>query len=497
MNAFNPFKTCELYERHAPRWRLEQDASEFTLEVMESGDWLDRFSEQEHPDDYAYRKRMACPLDMCRDGVRIRVDNLWRTPPRREVRPGPHAGLIERLIHDADGAGTSLDQFMREACWDMYVTGADIVTQCSSARDGAFRTRADQLAADLRPWFMRFNPLLRPDWAADGAGVLLWARYFLGRRPRGDERFEPDADEAHFLTVGRRRWRLWSAEGDPARGGAAEILDEGEHPLGAAPIIKLYYAESRKAGQHSVPLSLLTRPAMVARVALNLKSQADADLLAAVTRWMLAGAGAEELPESFAPGVVWKLPNPDARLQVAQGDVAHIEEKRHWLTLYLTEILRLLKFRGAMAEMGASSSSGLKLALERTDFDNELRATAARLEATELEMMRHAVCLATGERIAPHEAAETLGYSVVYNRDFILEPVAEMLDNIRTWLTGCRPASEQVHQIGREMLRQLTNMLTPASSHGYRTAMEQIDAAFDTAADGERPTRPDSETPQP
>ncbi len=478
MNAFNPHQNSPLYDTHRSRWQMELDASEFTLDVVEAGTYLSRFSDKEHPDDYAYRKRMSCPLDMCRDGVRIRVDNLWRTNPRRTVRPGKYAGLIATLIHNADGAGTSLDAFMRGACWDMYVTGVDVVTQVTASDGAKLRTKADELAAGIRPYFSRFSPLERPDWAVNGAGGFLWARYCLGTDPRLDERDAVGSPATRFLTLTDSQWRVWRADATGDGRTAVRLTGRGPNVLGRPPIIKLYFSESRKPGSGGVPLSLLTRPAMVAHVAMNLKSQADADLLAAVTRWMLSGVGADELPDTYAPGVVWKIPNPEARLQIAQGDVAHIREKRKWLGLYLAEILRLLKFRGGMAEINATAGSGLKLAIERTDLDNELRATAGQLEATELEMMRQAVSMVTGRVIAPEEAASELGYSVVYNRDYALEPVAEMLANIRTWVRDCSGVAAQAPQIGREMVRQLANMLMRDGSDAHTKAMAEVDVAI-------------------
>jgi len=478
MTSFDPFQTGPLYDLHRPRWQLELDASEFTLDVVRGGAYLRPFSDREHPDDFAYRRSMSCPLDMCRDGVRIRIDNLWRTAPKREIRPGKYADLISRLVHDADAEGTALDSLMRGACWDMYVTGVDIVTQVTNADGADLRTRADDLAAGIRPYFLRFSPLQRYDWATTGSGAFRWARYCLGVDPVGDERDAGGGGVTRFLTVTGTEWRLWRVLQATAGGRRrVDLVGRGANPLGRPPIVKLYFAESRKAGHGGVPLSLLTRPAMVARVAMNIKSQADADLLAAVTRWMLSGVGAEELPDAYAPGVVWKIPNPDARLQIAQGDVAHIREKRKWLALYLAEILRLLKFRGGMAEVEAGAGSGLKLAIERTDLDNELRAVAGQLEATELEMMRQAVCLATGDDIRPERAADELGYSVTYNRDYVLEPVGEMLDNLRTWMCDCGPVAAEVPEIGREMTRQVANMLARAGTDAHAQATAEIDRA--------------------
>ncbi len=475
---FNPFQTGALYNRHRDRWQLETDIAEMTLDVLAAGTYLPRFSDKEHLSDYAYRRAMSVPLDMCRDGVRIRVDNIWRTPPRREVPRTRHAELIRRLIHDADGDGTPLDEFMRRAAWNYYVTGADIVTQVTSSPEGVrIRSKADETRHNIRPYFVQFTPIQRYDWAVNGSGNFLWARYCLGEAPASDEFAAPRKAVTWFLTLTGAEWRRHQAiQADGSREMVIRTT-AGRHAFGRPPVTKLYYAESTKPGQGGVPLSLLTRPAVVAKVAMNLKSQADADLLAAVTRWFATGVRGDEIPDTYGPNSLIKFPNPDSKIAVLQGDVGHIAEKRAWLLLYLGEILRLLKFRGGMAEIEAHAGSGLKLAIERTDLDNELRATAAKFEQTELEMMRQAVVVATGQEIKPEEAAEKLGYSVHYNRDFVLEPLGEMLDNVRKYVRDCALVAGEVPSILKEMLRQVGNMLARDGSPPAERIKAEIDAA--------------------
>jgi hypothetical protein len=351
------------------------------------------------------------------------------------------------------------------------------------------RTRHDQTVHSVLPYFMQFTPLERPDWAVNGSRNLVWGRYGLGRPAAQDELAagqDASADVTDFLTLTAGGYRLWRATRGPAgesgeRDLQVALLREGPHALGQPPAIKFYFSESQKAGQGGVPLSVLTRPAVVARVAMNLKSQADAELLASVPRWFATGFQKGELPDTYGGGMLISAQDPAATLSVVQGSVAHIVEKRQWLLLYLGEILRLLKFRGGMAEVNASAGSGLKLALERTDLDNELRATAAQCERTELEMMRQAVVLATGQPIAPHEAARRLGYGVTYNRDFVLEPVGELLDNIRKWVADCAPVAADLTEVTKEMSRQLANMLVREGTSQHRKIAEQIDRARLTA----------------
>jgi hypothetical protein len=470
-HEFDPQDTSELYKRHAERWKMELDFSEMTLDVLNSGRYLPQFSTKEHSDDYAYRISMSAPLDTCRDGVQIRVDNLFRTAPKREVE-GTHAAIINGLIEDADGDGTGIDEFMRGAAWDMYATGTDIVAQMTSTAAEVI-TLADQQEAGLVPFFTRFSPLERFDWATNGTGSYIWARFSLGEEPRDDEQDSQDVTVTRYLTLSATEWRIWRVTAAQGKNKVIELEASGTLNLDKPPITKLYVSESNKPGQGAVPLSLITRPAVVAKVLLNIKSQADADLLAAVTRYFLTGGQSDNLPDTYAPGAVWKMADPDAKLTVAQGDVGHIAEKRDWVNLYIGEILRLLKFRGGMAEINASQGSGLKLKIERTDLENELRTTAGQMEDTETEMMRQAVSLATGAEVSIAD----LGYSVHYNRQYNLEPIAEMLENLEKWLTKTGFASDDVPEITRELTRRVQGVLVREGTPTHDQITEEIEAA--------------------
>ena len=459
---FDPFSKGELYDQHCDRWELEQDTAEPTLDILASGKHLPRFSDKEADADYAHRSAMSVPLDLCQDAVRIRIDNIWRTSPVRSVKKeGKHSDLIKTLIRDADNDGTPLDDFMRRVAWDYYTTGADVVTQVTAADLPEEPTKADVKAAGVRPYFLCFNPLQRFDWAANGSGNYLWARFCLGRDPVKDEKDKSGGAETLFLTLTGESWRKWrSVEKTDDSGETVTITElegEGTHGLRRPPIIKVFFQESHRPGQGGVPISLISRAAVVARVAMNLKSQADIELLAAVPRWMFTGT--DEPPTSYGPGTLWSTKDPNSTLQVVQGNVNHIVEKRNWLVLYLLEILRLMKFRGGMGDVEGNQASGIKLALEMTDLQNELRATAAFFERVELEMMRQAVSLMTGEVIEPHDANDVLGYQANYNRDFVLEPVADMLANIKTFVKDCDLVAEEMPEMVREMLRQLSNLL--------------------------------------
>ena len=473
----DPFKTGAQYNRHRRRWELEEWAAEGVLADLEAGTWLDKFSDKEKADDYNYRKSQSLPLDICPDGVQVRMDALWRTAPKREFKDSPHKVLIEQLVNDADDEGTSLDALMQRVARLQYVSGCDVVTQTKALpKDAKLDTKADEQAAGLRPYFAVFTPLSRFDWQATASGRMVWARYCLGEAVREDETDKGPA-VTRFLTVAPGVWRVWRVTMRDDHTKHIEIESEGTHALASPPIVKAYYRESSRRGETAVPLGLLTRPAVVARVLMNLTSQGQTDMLAAIPRIWATGVGEKEAPKTYGAGTFMYFQNEGAKLGILQGEYGHIEEKRRWVELLIGEILRLLKFRGGMAEITSGSGSGARYALERTDLENEMRTTAGALERWESEMIRQAVSLYTGKEIPPEKAAEEIKYSVTYSRDFVFEPVQVLLENLERWFEKSGFAADEAPEISREMLRQLANALMRAGTPGYDQAMEEIEAA--------------------
>lgn len=474
---FDPSKTSTLYDLYFSEWELSEDMAQPSLHVIQSGKHIPKFSDKETATDYAFRLSMAVPLDMCQDAIRIRLSNLWRVPVKREFDESPFAAIIGQFVTDADNMGRSLDTIMREAAEAMYTTGGDLVVQMTEGTGEPVVTQADVTSQGLRAYVLLFNVKDRVDWACNGARQFSWARYSLGSVPQADEK-EDAPGESLYLTVTTDEWRLHRVKKDKDAHGN-EITEvkttSGQHKLGFCPITKMYYSESKRTGEGGVPISLIARAAMVAKVAMNLKSQADADLIAAIPRWMFTGT--EDPPDSFGPGAMYATNDAGAKLMVVQGDVEHIKEKREWLMMYLLEILRLLKFRGGMGDTTGNQASGIKLALEMTDLHTELTQVAEMMEETELELVRQAVMMQTGKDIPKQDAAETLGYSVRYNRDFVLEGVRELLENIERYVDKAGELAGEVPTILKELLRQLKNRIVRKGTEADKQIEAEIEGA--------------------
>lgn len=457
MPPFDPSQTNSIYDRLSPGWRANQDFAEMLPHVLAEGRYLDEFggATREAPGQYALRKRMSVALDLCQDLVDLRVDNLFRIGPVREFSSSPFAAEIERFCDDVDGAGTSLDAFMRRAARAMYVNGVDIVVD----------RRPD------RPYLSAFGPLERPDWACDDAGRYLWVRYDLGSAPPGDED-EPAPPLRRFLTLTRDGWRLHAA----GEAGSADLdTSSGPHALGVCPVVSFYYRTSNRPEMPKVPLSLLTRLTPIARFLLNLVSQGQLDLYLTVAFFIATGVGPEEVPEEMGAATCWALPNPEAKIHHAVLGCEHIAEKRQWLSLALEAMLRIGKVAG-LAGLSASSAgratSGIQVAVERTELDNELRATAAEAERVEKRIVQLAI-----SRLHPPAGGgviplDRLGYDVQYNKEYVLTPAIDLVRQVRELVDS------GVHQASPSLLRlQLRKLLTTLSRRGdidYQAALDEL-----------------------
>jgi len=480
-DTFNPSTPGALRAKHGPRWQLEEDFAQNTLDILDSGRNLRKY-EAEEAANYAYRVHMSCPLDMIPDALAIREDNLFRDPPAREYEGSKYADLIGKLVADADGEGTSLNRFMRRALWARNSMGVDIVTQMTAAPEGMeIRSKADETNAGLRPFWLQFTALQKVDWATTGSNIYQWVRYSLGEIPAPSEKDGPPGIR-QFLTLTPETWTKWAQNIEKQGKDDAEaiLVAEGEHDLGIVPAIKFYCGESMVPGEGGVPLSLITRAAVVARCAMNLKSQADMDLLAAVARWVLKGVASDQAPDSLGPLMLWCTESIDADLDVVQGSTQPITEKREWLKMYLDEILRLLKFRGGMGDISGNQASGVKLALEMTDLRNELLSTASEMEAVETEMMRQAVVMATGDKIPKDKnAGEVLGYTVRYNKQFVLDSAADLLEYMKTWFVDLDSVAVNTPMLGKALLERFGNLLIRNDDPDAEQAAIEIEAAAD------------------
>jgi len=478
---FDPTVTNAIYEELRPSWELNRDFAEMHLHILRRGDHLDRFGAgsdaggkaREAASQYGWRKRASMALDHCADLINLRVDNIFRSPPVRRYEDSPYRDFIRTFLANVDRGGTSIDEFMRRALRAYYINGVDIVVDKQSAPPGVRpMSLAQERQLGLLPYLHAFGPLERLDWACDHAGRYLWARYDLGRVPPPDE-LAPAAERRQYLTIMRDQWRLYEVTTHRGGGGSRgrTTVRSGPIALGVCPIVPFYFKESARGDYPKVPLSLLTRIAPIARYMLNLLSQAQLDLYLSVAFYAITGLDdPEKAPTEITPSCSWVLPEGTDIKQLGEL-VAPIREKRQWLRIAMEAILRIGKLTGSAGDLKSRAASGVQVAVERTDLDNEMRMTATQAESVEREVVRLAVSRYKG-RLIPHEQ---LGYSVEYNKKYVLTPAAELIRQAREFF-GIGVHSE-TRSLGRILLTKILNAVAKDDDRRYAEALSEIEGA--------------------
>jgi len=475
---FDPSQTSAIYDTLSASWRLNRDFAEMHLHVLRNGEHLDRFGAggeaggpaDEAASQYAWRKNASFAIDHCADLINLRVDNIFRAPPVRRYDNSPYRDFIDQFLANVDGGGTDVTTFMRRNLPLYYVNGMDFVVDKQSPPDGLQpRTLAQERALGLLPYVHAFGPLERLDWACDHAGRYLWARYDLGEVPAEDETRQ-DAALRGYLTVTADQWRLYEV----ADTGQDRIITvrTGAISSGACPIVPFYFKESSRSDYPKVPLSLLTRIAPMARYLLNLISQIQIDVYRNIAFMVATGVDADKIPGEITPMGCWALPE-GADLKDVAGDVEHIRVKLQLARVLMEAILRIGKLTGAAGDLKSRAASGVQVAVERTDLDNEMRMTACQAEQVEQDIVHLAVCRYKGRPVPKNE----IRYSVEYNKKYVLTPVAELVRQAREF------AAMGVHQDGgvptmlKILLRKILDAVAKADDQAYQDALGEIQAA--------------------
>jgi len=472
---FDPTTVNDVYVQHQSEWELNRDFAEMHLKALRDGDYLDKFGKSvdsnspahESDHQYSWRKEQSFAMDPCADLINLRVDNIFRSPPIRQYDESPHKAFIEDWLRDVDGGGTDMTAFMRKALVKHYINGVDFVVD-KARTDLEPTTLAQEQAMGIRPYLHAFGPLERMDWACNHAGKYLWARYKLGAMPAPDEQSGvPSLDE--YLTVSDREWRLYEVPTDD-ESGAGVHMTSGPITIGVCPIVSFYFKESSRADSVKVPLSLLTRIAPIARYLLNLLSQLELDTYTSISFWAIAGADPEGIPREMAPCCVWALPD-GATVHDMGGETKQIQVKMDFIRMLIDTILRIGKLTDTSGQMQGRAASGVQVAVERTDLDNEMRMTAIQAEQVERDLVWLAICRHTGKLISKDE----IGYTVEYNKKYVLTPVGELIKHLAEFVkTG---ADSEVPAATKILLRKILNAVSNEDDKLYQDALKEIDDA--------------------
>lgn len=164
----------------------------------------------------------------------------------------------------------------------------------------------------------------------------------------------------------------------------------------------------------------------------------------------------------------WLALPEGASVQHIRPAVEHVAEKRQWLSLMTEAMLRMGRVYVPLGENQRRAGSGVQVQAERTDLDNEMAATAGAAEQAERDIIRLAVSRHEG-RLVAHEQ---IGYSVEYNRQYVLAGVREILDQARGFMDLSVTAA--MPDLARVFLRRVLDQLLKKDDPRYKAIAEQI-----------------------
>tara|TARA_R100001443_G_scaffold73667_1_gene81566 strand:- start:7646 stop:9076 length:1431 start_codon:yes stop_codon:yes gene_type:complete len=194
----------------------------------------------ETPEEFDQRVRHA-PLDNhCKNVVQIYTSFLFRVPPTRDYGSLDGDPQLESFIADADLDGRNFDTVMREVQMNASIYGNCWVIVDKPQTN--FKTRAEELQQDIRPYISIYTPENVVNWnyrrAASG-------RFYLDYLVLVEDINEDRAILKVFTEETISTFEVEEYEKEYAEG-EAKLLEEIPNPIGKIPAVNVYNLRGAK-----------------------------------------------------------------------------------------------------------------------------------------------------------------------------------------------------------------------------------------------------------
>jgi len=248
-----------IVSRYRNRWSFLYDSFSGG-ETYRQGSYLTRY-QLETAAEYAQRLENTPYDNHPRSIISTYISFLFRTPPTREFGTLEADTALPDFLEDADREGRNMDAFMKQAAIWSNVFGHSWI-MVSKPNIGA-RTRADELAAGVRPYLNLLSPLVVTDftWSRNAVGAyeLVYFKYI--------------EDSNHSVSV-IKEWTQTTIQTTTIHHEKKEVVDRviEENQLGRIPAVILYNQTSTVRG---IGISSIEDIADAARLIYNLTSEAE------------------------------------------------------------------------------------------------------------------------------------------------------------------------------------------------------------------------------
>lgn len=233
------------------RWKTYRDCvddAEFHKE-----DYLFR-NEREHPDQHAFRVQISEFLPDTPSYVERIVGALYNEKPKRDLKNADLEKFADMVTLARKSSLSSMDAYMAEVikCLITYGSTRELITTKSvpaPATPGA-PTRAEEIAADARPYAVHYTPLSVIDWDEDEACELTMVRIKESYCHKLDpsDPLSPHVKYCKFIQYDRETAHWWVFAEDLEKEGQYKLVeeDEAEHGMGVVPMVVRYWPGPHK-----------------------------------------------------------------------------------------------------------------------------------------------------------------------------------------------------------------------------------------------------------
>lgn len=225
----------KIYDTLRPQWKYLLESYLGGDEYRRAGH-LQRY-QTETPQEYDLRLKTT-PLDNhCSSVVSVYTSFLFREQPYRDLGMMGKHPMMEEFLRDCDYEGRSIDHFMEDAAIWASVFGHTYLV-LAKPNIGA-NTRADEIAAGVRPYISMLTPLYVLDWS-----------YSRDRSGRYTLDYFKYIEEVNGSITTVKEWTpefVKTSVVDEDRGEFTEVVVE-ENGLGKIPVVIVYNKRSSMRG---------------------------------------------------------------------------------------------------------------------------------------------------------------------------------------------------------------------------------------------------------
>lgn len=365
------------FTQNLPKWKKYEDC----YEAEDIYRFIFRHP-RESEDMFLTRLKRGYYYNYCASVVDLIVAYLFHSPIER-IAGDALKDDLDVLYSDSDFAGATFVNFMQDVASFAQIHGHCGVLIDAPKADH-LDSEADRKEQGIRPYLTRIKATQIKDWSLDRFGKFEWVKIEIERERERDIFLPASGSVRHFLVWDREKWEEWEVNDDEE---TAQLLDTGDHGLGAVPLV-IFYNERAK-NHRWFGSSMLRDIADVNIALLNWSSLGDEEIAERCLNVLVMESGGSDTPEVLSHhNILEYTPGSKPPEYLVPGDTP-LKLIGEWIDRAKDEIFRLSKLSGSTGLLGVrEATSGIAYAYEFNETNQSLAKKAEGMEQGEIEVHR-------------------------------------------------------------------------------------------------------------